>query len=77
MVDLSEHQEKSLFILVASDGLWDLRPRMEFFAKQFASSFVSDKSTSLLQKSVDIIDLVIPKNPNWYRDDISVIVAPT
>ena len=84
VVDLSslpqqKEQQQQLFVVAASDGLWDLRPRPEFFAKQFASAFVPQpkgQRNNLLQKCVDIIDQLIPSNPAWYRDDISVIVAP-
>lgn len=60
------------FVLAASDGLWDLRKK-EFFAKRFADSIIQRKS--LLQTVVETIETIEPQM--GYRDDITVIVAPT
>jgi serine/threonine protein phosphatase PrpC len=75
VVDLSPYYNgtqvwQDTFVLAASDGLWDLRKK-EFFAKHFAQSLPSN----LLQTCVDAINLVSPKK--GYRDDITVIIAPT
>ena len=70
-------EDEVLFVLAASDGLFDLRKDI-FLAKQFARSFGQyPRKSNLLKDAVEVIERVLkPQKPEWYRDDITVIVLP-
>jgi serine/threonine protein phosphatase PrpC len=70
VVDLNDHPKS--FLMMASDGVWDLR-RREFYGKRFLDSFYRGTTHPLL-KVLNVFELVTPKNPNWYRDDMTAIV---
>jgi serine/threonine protein phosphatase PrpC len=74
---LSMPKDHMTYILAATDGLFDLR-RDIFYAKQFAQSFLKngDDMPPLLKNCVDTINFVSPQNKLWYRDDITIILAP-
>jgi serine/threonine protein phosphatase PrpC len=59
------------FVLAASDGMWDIR-KPQFFANQFAAS-LSRRAQHPLLTCYEVIDNISPKNPSFYRDDISMI----
>ena len=60
-----------LFVVTSSDGLYDHR-KPEFVAKRFAKSFYQEDGHAIVE-SANIIDLATPKDPNRYRDDITVM----
>eukprot|EP00977_Amphora_coffeiformis_P011279 scaffold2716_cov179-Amphora_coffeaeformis.AAC.13 len=74
------HREDSVvakpYLIVASDGLWDCRARRpQFFAKQIGAILFQDglSHKEASEKLVDLVKQVTPQNPDWYRDDITVI----
>eukprot|EP00521_Asterionellopsis_glacialis_P005763 CAMPEP_0195268586 /NCGR_PEP_ID=MMETSP0706-20130129/13271_1 /TAXON_ID=33640 /ORGANISM="Asterionellopsis glacialis, Strain CCMP134" /LENGTH=192 /DNA_ID=CAMNT_0040323551 /DNA_START=133 /DNA_END=711 /DNA_ORIENTATION=- len=76
----SSVQHEQLFILAASDGLWDTRPRPLFWAKQVSDYFGKSRSNSstgttttlaAAAASRKIIDQASSPNPKFYRDDIT------
>lgn len=74
--DINRNPTASLFIIAASDGLWDLRLK-QWVAKQFAESFLGEqnpRTTHPLRKMKEIIVTASPQNQDAYRDDITAIV---
>ncbi|VEU41259.1 unnamed protein product [Pseudo-nitzschia multistriata] len=90
VIDLSElseppAQERSLFLLAASDGFWDMR-QQHFLATLSASSFVvpsrdtgneseEEKLLRPLFHLYDIIRRITPKEQTGYRDDITATIV--
>ncbi|GKY95761.1 hypothetical protein MPSEU_000536900 [Mayamaea pseudoterrestris] len=68
-----DHDDSLFFIIAASDGVWDMRPRREFFAKRFAAAIRSG-TEPLWKIAVDSMWAVTPLNPNWYRDDMTLLI---
>lgn len=67
--------ETSVFVIAASDGLWDRRMQ-QWFAKQFAESFLKGgdpRKIHPLTKMSDIINFISPEKEGFYRDDITAI----
>eukprot|EP00529_Nitzschia_sp_RCC80_P000455 CAMPEP_0113447170 /NCGR_PEP_ID=MMETSP0014_2-20120614/4097_1 /TAXON_ID=2857 /ORGANISM="Nitzschia sp." /LENGTH=554 /DNA_ID=CAMNT_0000338311 /DNA_START=148 /DNA_END=1812 /DNA_ORIENTATION=+ /assembly_acc=CAM_ASM_000159 len=77
----------SLFVMSASDGIWDRRLRPDFFARQFCSTFLGGgdemmksidgtttnvKNNVLQRKLMDVIDLVTPTV--GYQDDMTAVI---
>ena len=82
IIDLRAYQnfvddpDTSLFIIAASDGLWDIRMK-QWIEKQFAEIFLppSDpRKKDPLVKLNEIIQVASPKKAELYRDDITAIV---
>ena len=71
VIDLKDYPHS--FVIAASDGLWDTR-KPQFFANQFAQDVFSKGSVPPIQRLWEVIAKVTPKNPNWYRDDITAVV---
>ncbi len=89
VIDLSKpplpDSDKTIFLLAASDGFWDMRQK-PFYASRMAASFRNDdkdnwnsreKDASFrpLYHLYDIIQKITPKNQNGYRDDITVTIV--
>ena len=76
----SSDSEKSLFLLAASDGLWEKRQK-HFFATRIAASFETknedneDTNFQPLYHLYDVIRRITPKRQEGYRDDITAIVV--
>ena len=68
----------TLFVMSASDGIWDRRPRPDFFARQFCPTLVAgddgggDKNLMLQRKLMDVVDLVRPTV--GYKDDMTAVI---
>lgn len=80
VIDLNEMLERlsdtsKLFVVVASDGLFDNR-KMEFVTKHLAHILYESGSSShtMLEGTKKLIDAASPLNSEWYRDDISFVV---
>lgn len=67
VIDL--HQYPNVFLLAASDGIWDMRCP-EFFAQRFHDRLASDGP---FQTVVDIVRDVSPAQKEWYRDDMTLV----
>jgi len=68
-------EDMILFVIAASDGIWDLR-LARWIQKQFAESFLptSDARWSHpLIKMQQIIQRASPAKQQWYRDDMTAI----
>ena len=66
----------ALFIISASDGLWDLRLK-QWIEKQVAEIFLPShdaRKKDPLIKLNEIIQVASPKKEELYRDDITAIV---
>jgi serine/threonine protein phosphatase PrpC len=64
-----------IFLIVASDGLWDLRLK-QWYTKQFAESYLKGHDKRRIHPLVKMHDMIVfvsPKNEAWYRDDITAI----
>lgn len=68
------NQSKHLFLLAASDGLWDFQDPL-FYAKQLAPSIHRQTNSFFFTTLRDIFVQVAPKHPQWYRDDMTAIVV--
>eukprot|EP00956_Cyclotella_meneghiniana_P007507 scaffold10156_cov97-Cyclotella_meneghiniana.AAC.7 len=76
-------EQKKLFAVVASDGLFDHRQK-EFITKHVARVLyetsavdamnTNEKQTQMLEGVKKLITAASPLKPEWYRDDISFIV---
>lgn len=66
-------QFDNAFVLAASDGMWDAR-KPQFFATKFAESLHKQRTQHPLLTCHDVIERISPKNPTFYRDDITMIV---
>jgi len=80
VVDLRQFENKNaneqLFVLAASDGVWDMRPKREFFARYFHEHLTNSSSSSSSEPFQIVTDLfwaVSPKKKEWYRDDMTII----
>ena len=74
--DIAQDPATSIFVIAASDGLWDLRLK-QWHEKQFAESFLprgDKRKKHPLTKMKEIIDVASPKKEDLYRDDITAIV---
>jgi serine/threonine protein phosphatase PrpC len=77
VIDLADfnNKKKNLFLMAASDGLWDVR-RREFYARQFAESFYGGPTNhgtiQPLHRLWEVIQMVTPKN--GYMDDQTAII---
>lgn len=70
VLDLSAYEKP--YVILASDGLWDLR-KPEFYANHLQAAF--DKpALAPLQILVDLFLEVAPREARWYRDDMTCIV---
>ena len=67
--NLPEHA----FVLAASDGMWDARPRPRFFANLFAEAYRQGQDP--FRQCYHVIEKISPKNKTWYRDDITIVAA--
>ena len=69
-------------------GMWDMRPRKEFFASQLVGSFLDNNDNSDRHESVNILSKfrplihlyrlilkITPKVEEGYRDDITISIA--
>lgn len=84
VIDLSKaplsDSERTVFLMAASDGLWEKRQK-HFFATQIAASFVSENEDNAednlqpLNHLYDVIQKITPKRQDGYRDDITAIVV--
>ena len=75
VIDLSAYipsQQHALFVLAASDGVWDMRPKREFFAR-FLHEHLASKPDEPIKSVTDLIWEISPKKQEWYRDDMSII----
>uniref|UniRef100_A0A7S2YLI8 PPM-type phosphatase domain-containing protein n=1 Tax=Entomoneis paludosa TaxID=265537 RepID=A0A7S2YLI8_9STRA len=79
-----ENHEIGTFLLAASDGVWDSRVRLEFFAERFGSILFShgEQSANSMEaimgfwsKLQTLFVEIAPTNPKWYRDDMTAIVV--
>lgn len=82
VVDLGPFQNRKnphgqLFVLAASDGVWDMRPKREFFARYFHEHLIKDGDSSSnrepFETVTDLIWDVSPRKKEWYRDDMTII----
>ena len=76
VVNLAEYTDDNhaaLFIIAASDGVWDMRPRREFFAKRIGRALVA-QTEPLWKTCVTLLWDASPENPKWYRDDMTLLV---
>ena len=80
VIDLKELFERisdtsKLFVVVASDGLFDNR-QMEFVSKHLAHILFESASSSdvMIERMKTLITAASPLKPEWYRDDISFVV---
>lgn len=72
IMDLSP-EENTVFVLAASDGVFDLR-KPEFYAKELYERIYIQHMDPL--KSIfDIFVTVTPKVKSWYRDDMTMVYA--
>eukprot|EP00531_Pseudo-nitzschia_arenysensis_P001710 CAMPEP_0116145250 /NCGR_PEP_ID=MMETSP0329-20121206/16482_1 /TAXON_ID=697910 /ORGANISM="Pseudo-nitzschia arenysensis, Strain B593" /LENGTH=524 /DNA_ID=CAMNT_0003640821 /DNA_START=86 /DNA_END=1660 /DNA_ORIENTATION=+ len=82
LLPLSDTDDKTIFLLAASDGFWEERKK-PFYAARLAASFGKDdddernRNASLrpLYHLYDMIQKITPKNQNGYRDDITVAIV--
>ena len=84
VIDLSNKDfsdsDKALFLLAASDGLWEKRQK-HFFATRIAASFENknednpDANFQPLYHLYDVVQRITPKRQEGYRDDITAIVV--
>lgn len=93
VIDLrvSPYKDSALFLITASDGLWDVRKK-GFFAEQFATVFHNDvaKETAKSASGVspppnkmlrpifklhDIFQRITPKVKRGYCDDITAVIT--
>ena len=84
VIDLSNaplsDSERIVFLMAASDGLWEKRQK-HFFATQIAASFASENEDNAednlqpLNHLYDVIQKITPKRQDGYRDDITAIVV--
>lgn len=76
VIDLSDYfpvsavAPSALFLLAASDGVWDMRVKPEFFARRVSERISSDGP---LKTVVDVILDVSPAKKEWYRDDMTLL----
>ena len=88
LIDLSmllsplSHSYQTVFLILASDGLWDRRQK-HFYATHMAACFRSDGSSNEngedarsrpLYHLYDVIQKITPKVQEGYRDDITATV---
>ena len=72
--------QKGLFVLAASDGVWDMRARPNFFANYFAGVFArshdgGDDPLFMQRACYGLLEKISPRNASWYRDDMTLAVA--
>jgi serine/threonine protein phosphatase PrpC len=75
--NITEDPLTSIFLIVASDGLWDLRLK-QWYTKQFAESYLKGHDKRRIHPLVKMHEMIVfvsPKNEAWYRDDISAITV--
>jgi serine/threonine protein phosphatase PrpC len=85
VVTIGKGQE--LFLIAASDGVWDMRPRPDFFAREIGkqlaimdangvadATILQTQPSSLWEACVDILWKVAPAKEQWYRDDMTLMV---
>uniref|UniRef100_A0A7S1GLU4 PPM-type phosphatase domain-containing protein n=1 Tax=Cyclophora tenuis TaxID=216820 RepID=A0A7S1GLU4_CYCTE len=74
IVDLKDvPNAKKIFVLAASDGMWDTRLRPNFFAEYMASIYDGEGGHSALRQCYDLIRKISPKRDTVYRDDITMV----
>ena len=82
VINLKEYQPlfddpaTSLFVVTASDGMWDLRLK-QWVEKQYAEIFLpqhDQRKKNPLVKLSEIIQIASPQKEEFYRDDITAIV---
>ncbi len=72
--------DKTIFLVAASDGFWEERKK-PFYAARLAASFGKDDEGNLdaslrpLYHLYDMIQKITTQNRNGYRDDITVIIV--
>jgi len=64
----------SLFLLAASDGIWDMGHPREFFAKRFDNQIIG--TDGAWKTAVDLVWEISPQKKEWYRDDMTIIYKP-
>ena len=76
VVDLNDYlptHEHEFFLLAASDGVWDMRPKREFFAQYLHTHITSGANAEPIQAVTELIWDVSPKLKEWYRDDMTIV----
>jgi serine/threonine protein phosphatase PrpC len=71
VIDLGPKVSKT-FLLAASDGMWDMRLRPQFFANRFGQDLFTEK-THPLRLCYEVIEAISPRNSTFYRDDITIV----
>jgi serine/threonine protein phosphatase PrpC len=76
----SSSSSKPLYLIAASDGLWDLRAHIHYFCKKIGAILLDHAATmdnastgDAVARMVDVVREVAPQQEKWYRDDITAI----
>lgn len=69
----NNYSKDRLFILAASDGVWETRSNnVNFFANYFYKSIVRNMEHPFVT-CYNLINAITPKNVHWYRDDMTIL----
>jgi len=71
---IQQNPNAQFFVVSSCDGLYDHRDK-EFVAKRFANCFFQEQDCHPVVRSVNVIDLAIPKRITGYHDDMTVMAV--
>jgi serine/threonine protein phosphatase PrpC len=82
VIDLRSYRSSDaapLYLIAASDGLWDLRARVHYFCKKVgailldAATMENAATGDAVARLVVVVREAAPQEEKWYRDDITAI----